>query len=253
MNRTRDRGRRDRKRPAGAAPHPQQDAGPAEAGFPKPGIERSAGLSCVKRLPAYLQLLRALQVEGCQNVSGTVLASVHNLEPVIVRKDLAVTGVSGTPKIGFRVSELIAGIERFLGWDNQSRAILLGVGNLGAALLGYRGFEDFGLQIVAAFDLDPKKTGRWIHRCKVQPTDQLIPFVRRNEIRLGVLAVPGEAAQEAAELMVRAGILGIWNFTPAKLQVPDEVVAQKEDLAEGLAVLSHRLRHSTRRSPPGGT
>ena len=202
-----------------------------------------AGLSCVKRLPSYLQLLRVLQAEGREYVSGTVLAGVHHLEPVIVRKDLANTGIIGTPRVGFRVTELITAIERFLGWDNQTKAVLVGVGNLGAALLGYRGFENFGLQIVAAFDVDPKKIGKWIHGCKIQSMNQLAGFVRRGEIKLGVLTVPVEVAQEAVDLMVRAGIRGIWNFTPLKLQVPDTVVAQKEDLAEGLAVLSHRLHH----------
>jgi redox-sensing transcriptional repressor len=204
---------------------------------------RKAGLSCVKRLPSYLQMLRVLQAEGREYVSGTVLAGVHHLEPVIVRKDLAITGIIGTPRLGFRVTELITAIERFLGWDNQTKAILVGTGNLGAALLGYRGFENYGLQIVAAFDVDPKKIGKWIHGCKVQSMNQLAGFVRRGEIKLGVLTVPAEVAQEAAEIMVCAGIRGIWNFTPVKLKVPDSVVAQKEDLAEGLAVLSHRLQH----------
>ena len=207
---------------------------------------RRAGLSCVKRLPAYLQLLRILQAEGNEYVSGTVLASVHHLEPVIVRKDLAITGIIGTPRIGFRVNELIAAIERFLGWDIQSKAILVGAGNLGTALLGYRGFENFGLQIVAAFDSDPRKVGRWLKGRRVQPLEQLVKFARRNRITLGVLTVPGDVAQEAANLMARAGIRGIWNFTPTKLDVPADIVTQKEDLAEGLAVLSHRLHYLSR-------
>lgn len=207
---------------------------------------RKAGVSCVKRLPAYLQLLRVLQAEGRQYVSGTVLASVHHLEPVIVRKDLAFTGIVGTPKIGFPVDELIIAIERFLGWDNQTKAVLVGVGNLGSALLGYRGFADYGLRIVAAFDSNPKKVGQWIHGCRVQSADKLIEYARRHNIVLGVLTVPAATAQEAAELMVRAGVRGIWNFTPVKLQLPENVVAQKEDLAEGLAVLSHRLHHLAR-------
>jgi redox-sensing transcriptional repressor len=202
---------------------------------------RRAGLSCVKRLPAYLQLLRVLQAEGKEYVSGTVLASVHHLEPVIVRKDLAITGITGTPRIGFRVNELIAAIERLLGWDIQTKAILVGTGNLGTALLGYRGFEHYGLQIIAAFDSDPQRVGRWLKGRRVQPMDRLVEFARCNHITLGVLTVPGEAAQEAVNLMIRAGIRGIWNFTPAKLAVPDNIVTQKEDLAEGLAVLSHRL------------
>jgi redox-sensing transcriptional repressor len=206
-------------------------------------IERKAGLSCVKRLPSYLQLLRVLQAEGQEYVSGTVLASVHHLEPVIVRKDLAITGIAGTPRVGFRVTELINAIERFLGWDNQTKAVLVGTGNLGAALLGYRGFENYGLLIVAAFDVDPAKIGKWVHGYKVQSMNQLASFVRRGEIKLGVLTVPADVAQKAVDGMVQAGIRGIWNFTPVKLQVPENVVAQKEDLAEGLAVLSHRLHH----------
>ena len=194
-------------------------------------------MSCVKRLPAYLQLLRILQAEGNEYVSGTVLASVHHLEPVIVRKDLAITGITGTPRIGFRVNELISAIELFLGWDIQTKAILVGTGILGTALLGYRGFENFGLQIIAAFDSDPRKVGRWLKGRRVQALEQLVKFARHNRITLGVLTVPGDAAQEAANLIARAGIRGIWNFTPTKLELPGDLVTQKEDLAEGLAVL----------------
>jgi redox-sensing transcriptional repressor len=202
---------------------------------------RKAGLPCIKRMPAYLQLLRVLQAEGQEYVSGTVLATVHNLEPVIVRKDLALTGAVGTPRVGFRITELITTIERFLGWDNQTKAVLVGVGSLGTALLGYQGFQNFGFRIVGAFDRDPKVVGKWVHGRKVQALAQLTPFVRRGEILLGVLAVPAEAAQEAADLMAKAGIKGIWNFTPTKLRLPEDVISQKEDLAEGLAVLSHRM------------
>jgi redox-sensing transcriptional repressor len=205
---------------------------------------RKAGLACVKRMPAYLQLLRVLQAEGQRHVSGTVLASVHNLESVIVRKDLAMTGAVGTPRIGFGITGLITAIERFLGWDNQTKAVLVGVGSLGTALLGYHGFQNFGFRIVGAFDHDPKIIGKWVHGRKVQGMDQLVPFVRRGEILLGVLTVPASVAQETAELMARAGIKGIWNFTPVKLELPDAVISQKEDLAEGLAVLSHRLHQS---------
>jgi redox-sensing transcriptional repressor len=192
-------------------------------------------------MPAYFQLLRRLQAEGQEFVSGTVLAGVHQWEPVIVRKDLALTGAVGTPRVGFRVAELIKTIEKFLGWDNQTRAVLVGAGNLGAALLGYEGFQNYGIRIIAAFDSRPTVAGTWLHGRKVQPLGRLSSFVRRGEIRLGVLTVPEEAAQAAADLMVRAGIRGIWNFTPCKLRLPANVVAQKEDLAEGLAVLSRRL------------
>ncbi len=212
------------------------------AGTPSPEAVRVAGVACVKRLPAYLQLLRILQGEGHEYVSGTVLATTHCLEPVIVRKDLALTGAVGIPRRGFRVPDLIAAIERFVGWDNQTKAVLVGAGNLGTALLGYRGFENLGLRIAGAFDRDPKKIGTWVQGRQVQSMARLPPFVHRLGITLGVLTVPADTAQDAANVMVGAGLKGIWNFTPINLQVPAGVVVQKEDLAEGLAVLSHRLR-----------
>jgi len=222
---------------------PDQNPGVTPAGTPSPEAVQKAGVACVKRLPAYLQMLRVLQSEGHEYVSGTVLARTHNLEPVIVRKDLAVTGISGKARLGFRVSDLILAIERFLGWDQQTKAILVGVGNLGSALLGYTGFENLGLRIAGAFDRDPAKVGKWVQGRKVQPMERLAPFARANRISLGILTVPAAAAQEAANVMVRAGIRGIWNFTPVRLNLPTGVVDQREDLAKGLAVLSHRLRH----------
>ena len=232
-----------RARQTASHPVPVLDSAVTPAGTPSAEAVQVAGVACVRRLPAYLQMLRVLQGEGHEYVSGTLLATTHSLEPVIVRKDLAVTGVAGTPRRGFRVAELIAGIERFVGWDNQTKAILVGVGNLGTALLGYQGFENLGLRIAGAFDRDPSKIGRWIQGRKVQPLSQLGAFVRRGGIRLGVLTVPAAAAQETVDFMIRAGIRGIWNFSPAQLKLPQGVVTQKEDLAEGLAVLSRKLQH----------
>ena len=227
---------------------PPQSAG-GNTAFPETVLRQSpvvrqAGLACVKRMPAYLQLLRLLQARGQETVSGTVLANAHSLGPVIVRKDLTLTGATGVPRVGFQIAELIQSIERFLGWDKQTKAVLVGVGNLGRALLGYQGFQDFGLRIVGAFDQDPHLAGKWVHGRKIQPMNQLIPFTRRGEIKLGVLTVPASAAPTTAKLMVEAGIIGIWNFTPAKLELPEHILTQKEDLAEGLAVLSHRLNRT---------
>ena len=232
-----------RERQTRTPPLPAVELAATPAGPPSAEAVRVAGVACVKRLPAYLQMLRVLQGEGHEYVSGTVLATTHSLEPVVVRKDLALTGAVGKPRRGFRIAELILAIERFVGWDNQTKAVLVGVGNLGTALLGYQGFENLGLRIAGAFDQDPSKIGKWIQGRKVQPISQLAAFVRRGGIRLGVLTVPAAVAQETASLMIRAGIRGIWNFSPARLEVPAGVVTQKEDLAEGLAVLSHKLQH----------
>ena len=202
-------------------------------------------VACLRRLPAYLQMLRSLQAEGREYVSGTVLSSVHHLEPVIVRKDLAATGATGTPRLGFRIVDLIDGIERFLGWDRRTKAVVVGCGNLGSSLLGYRRFDALGLEIVGAFDRDARKVGHMIHDRQVLPITKLERLVQSQNVTLGLLAVPAAAAQETASYMVQCGIRGIWNFAPVKLKMPEGIIVQKEDLAEGLAVLAHRLYHST--------
>src|ERR1035438_3042483 len=154
------------------------------AGTPSPEAVQVAGVACVKRLPAYLQMLRVLQGEGQEYVSGTLLATTHSLEPVIVRKDLAVTGAVGMPRRGFQIADLISAIERFLGWNNQTKAVLVGVGHLGTALLGYQGFENLGLRIAGAFDRDPAKIGKWIQGRRVQPIDR--KSTRLNSSHLGI-------------------------------------------------------------------
>jgi redox-sensing transcriptional repressor len=192
-------------------------------------------------MPSYLRELRRLQAEGRENVSATYLARELNMQPIVVRKDLASSGAVGTPRVGFDVDELIDAIEDFLGWKNTADAFLVGVGSLGTALLGYKGFGNHGLKIVAAFDTDPGKIGTEIHGKPVLKLDRLPQLARRMHVNMGVLTVPAEAAQEVTDLMVGGGMRAIWNFTPVKLDVPPGVVTQSEDLASGLAVLSVKL------------
>jgi redox-sensing transcriptional repressor len=132
-------------------------------------------------------------------------------------------------------------IEDFLGWNNVSEAFLVGAGHLGAALLGYQGFKDYGLDIVAAFDNDPAKGGTEIHGKKVFPFRQLPQLVKRMGIKIGVMAVPASCAQEVAGSMIEAGIRAIWNFAPVRISVPAHIIVQHENLASSLAVLSKKL------------
>lgn len=203
---------------------------------------RAIGLPTIQRLPLYLRILREVRGEGVQSISTTRLSEALQVQPIMVRKDLAVTGVVGRPRIGYQVEELIDHIERFIGWRDTSSAFLVGVGNLGTALLGYRGFEENGLHIVAAFDTDTKKIGSSIHGRSVFSLDRLTDLVPRMRVRIGILTVPAACAQETADRMVAAGICAIWNFTPVFLEVPPDVIHHQENLASSLAVLSTRLR-----------
>lgn len=201
-----------------------------------------ASKATIARYPIYLRYLRDLKKNGEENVSSTRIAEDMRLSPVQVRKDLAlVSSVSGRPKLGFGVEELIRDLERFLGCDNASDALLVGVGGLGRTLLGYEGFKNYGLNIVAAFDVDPKLIGQKICGVPVLSTEKLKHTAESLGIKLGVITVPKNAAQTTADLMVASGIRGIWSFAPTHLSLPDGVAVKYEDLAASLAVLSKRL------------
>jgi len=191
----------------------------------------------IRRLPSYLHIIRQAEKDGEEYISGTVIANELNLEPIQVRKDLAITGIIGKPKKGYPVQDLITAIEHFLGWDSIRDAVLVGVGNLGSALMGYQEFQFHGLNIVAAFDKDPKKIGSTVHGVPVLPLDTMELQVRHLGVTMAILTVPSTAAQETADILVKAGITAIWNFTNVKLKVPDSVMVQKEDLSSGYAML----------------
>jgi redox-sensing transcriptional repressor len=202
---------------------------------------KTAGVPTIKRLPLYLSLLRRMKTEGQEYASGTVVARELGLDPIVVRKDLAITGAVGRPRLGFPMDEIISAIEDFLGWSNTSDAMLVGVGNLGRALLGYRGFEQHGMRIVAAFDSNPGIIGTKVHGKTILDVKKLPEMAKAMHVQIGVLTVTASVAQAVADAMIEGGIRAIWNFTPTTLDVPGNVILQREELASSLAVLSHRL------------
>ena len=198
--------------------------------------------------PSYLHIIRNAQRNSQFYISGTVIAQELNLEPIQVRKDLAITGIIGKPKKGYPVDALIAAVERYLGWDEMHDAIVVGAGNLGSALMGYPEFRIHGLHIVAAFDTDPDKIGKKIHGVTVLNLADLEATIRGSKVDYAILTVPSPHAQETADTLVKSGIRAIWNFTNAKLKVSDEVVVHREDLSSGYALLSVMLQ--TRKNQP---
>jgi redox-sensing transcriptional repressor len=191
----------------------------------------------IRRLPSYLHIIRQAKNEGAEYISGTVIAQELHLEPIQVRKDLAITGIVGKPKKGYPVVALMAAIEHFLGWDEMQLAVLVGAGNLGTALTGYPEFQFHGLNICAAFDLDPGKIGKAIHGVPVFSLATLPEQIKNLKAHIAILTVPSAHAQEVTDILVPAGIDAIWNFTNVKLKVPETVIVQKEDLTSGYAML----------------
>ena len=195
--------------------------------------------SVLKRLPVYLLYLKNLPEDAPAHISATALASALGMGEVQVRKDLALVSDGGRPKIGYLRSALVEDIEAFLGYDNTTDAIIVGAGKLGCALLGYEGFAEYGLNIVAAFDRSPHAddSGKPIY-----PVDKLQSFCKRNKILMGIITVPAAHAQEVADTMIECGIKAIWNFAPVHLEAPSHILIQHQNMATNLAVLSMHLQ-----------
>ncbi len=207
-----------------------------------------ASKATISRLPVYLRFLRDKLKAGDENVSSTAIAEELRLNPVQVRKDLAlVSSESGKPKLGFRLKELIEGIENFLGICNTHDAVLCGVGSLGSTLLKYEGFKNYGLNIVAAFDTNSAVIGKKINGISVFAYDALPKTVKRLNIKMGIITVPKSVAQNVADNMAQSGIRAIWNFAPVHLSLPEEVAVKYEDLAASLALLGKKLEDTLRK------
>ncbi len=204
----------------------------------RPETKRHFPHPSIRRLPSYLRLLRRLVLDGAQKVSCTRIARELDLDSTQVRKDLALTGITGRPRVGYDLAPLVQAIEQFLGWNRASDAFLIGAGSLGKALIGYDNFRSCGLNIVAAFDVSEDKIGHDIFGRKVRRLAELPSLAKEKGVRLGVLTVPGSSAQAAADVMVAGGIRGIWNFAPVKLELPREVLVENVELVSSFAVLS---------------
>lgn len=207
--------------------------------FPLPQKEISK--SVLRRLPGYLAFLKAIPEDAGPNISATALANALDMGEVQVRKDLAMVSNGGRPKVGYNRLNLIDDIEQFLGYNNTNEAVLVGAGRLGRALLGYSGFADYGLKIVAGFDVDEKLVGFTKTGKPVRPISELEDVCRERKILMGIITVPAEYAQSVCDMMISYGIKAIWSFAPVHLDVPAHVLVQYEDMATSLAVLSKHL------------
>ena len=202
---------------------------------------QSISTQTLHRIPLYLNYLRSLPEDGSENISATAIAEALGLNDVQVRKDLAQVSSGGRPKIGYVTKRLIADIEEFMGYNDTRSAIIAGAGNLGRALFSYGGFSEYGLELVAAFDVDDSLIGTSIAGKPVLSFDRMKDLCQRMKIRIGIITVPADAAQQVCDQMVESGILAIWNFAPVHLNVPEGVLVRYENIACSLAVLAKRL------------
>lgn len=193
----------------------------------------------LKRLPVYMSYLKTLDDSEIEYISSAAVAEALDMNDVQVRKDLAaVCKSSGIPKKGFVVRDLIEGISDFLGYGSGNEAILVGAGNLGMALMSYRGFDNYGINIVAAFDNRPEL----IDNKRVFDISSLSEMCKKLKVKIGIITVPVDSAQKVCDMLVESGILAIWNFAPTHIKAPEEILVQNENMASSLALLSNHLR-----------
>jgi redox-sensing transcriptional repressor len=211
---------------------------------PKPTIP----VQTLRRIPYYHQILAEMEQKGERFVSSKYLAHFFHVDDTQVRKDVSVIGYKGKPKSGYSVTGLKQAIGDFLGINTQNTAILIGAGKLGSALIEYPGLSEYGLNLVAVFDSDPKKIGGKIGGFSIQPLDTLGKVVQSFDVGIAIITVPKEAAQGVCELVVEQNIKAIWNFAPTQLTAPPYVTIRNENMAVGLALLSHYLKKRTAES-----
>ena len=195
----------------------------------------------LRRLPWYLSNIKLMKEKGEQYVSSTQISKEINIDASQIAKDLSYVNISGRTRVGYNIDALIEVLESFLGFTNMHKAFLFGVGSLGAALLRDSGLHHFGLEIVAAFDVNPELVGKDLNGIPIFHSDDFETKMKEYEVNIGVLTVPINIAQEITNKMVDGGIKAVWNFTPFRIRVPENIVVQNTSLYAHLAVMFNRL------------
>ena len=195
----------------------------------------------LRRLPWYLSNIKLMKEKGEQYVSSTQISKDINIDASQIAKDLSYVNISGRTRVGYNIDALIEVLESFLGFTNMHKAFLFGVGSLGAALLRDSGLHHFGLEIVAAFDVNPELVGKDLNGIPIYHSDDFEAKMKEYDVNIGVLTVPINIAQEITDKMVDGGIKAVWNFTPFRIRVPENIVVQNTSLYAHLAVMFNRL------------
>ncbi len=195
----------------------------------------------LRRLPWYLCNVKLLKQKGEQYVSSTQISKEINVDASQIAKDLSYVNISGRTRVGYEVDALIEVLEDFLGFTDMHKAFLFGVGSLGGALLRDSGLKHFGLEIVAAFDVNPNLIGTHINGIPIFHSSEFVNKMKEYDVHIGVLTVPIEIAQQITDTMIAGGIKAVWNFTPFRIRVPENIVVQNTSLYAHLAVMFNRL------------
>jgi len=206
------------------------------ANIPKPSLER---------LAQYHQIALRAGEDGNESLSSVHLSKILGVDETLVRKDMASVGIVGKPRVGYSTGHIIGTLAEIMGLSQHTDAVLIGCGGIGSALLRYPGFGKYGLRISAAFDSDYNKVNQRVGDYVILPMEKCRSVINTFRVKVAILAVPTDAAQETADWLVQRGVEAIWNFAPVHLKVPEGIVVRNENLALGLAELIHHLKRKT--------
>ena len=195
----------------------------------------------LRRLPWYLAYVEILKANGVENVSSTQISRALSVDASQIAKDLSFLNIRGKTRIGYEVGALIEALSDFLGFTRSHKAYVIGTGSLGKALIRDSGLSNYGLEIVAGFDVNPDIIARTDLGVPIYHLDRIYEVMESNPASIGILTVPAQSAQECADTAIGAGIKAIWNFTPARIKVPAHIVVQNTTIYMNLAILFNKL------------
>ena len=220
------------------SPAPKRNNGNEHARVSASGIPKAS----LERMAQYHQIAMRAGEDGNESLSSVFLARILGVDETLVRKDMASVSIPGKPRVGYATGQIIDTLEEIFGLSQHTDAVMIGCGGIGSALLRYPGFRKYGLLISAAFDADYQKVNQRVGEYIVLPMEKCRSVINTFRVKVAILAVPADAAQETVDWLICRGIRAIWNFAPIHLRVPEGVVVRNENLALGLAELIHRLK-----------
>lgn len=210
------------------------------------GKDNKVSLTVIRRLPKYHRYLSDLMNKGISRISSQELSVLTGFTASQIRQDLNNFGGFGQQGYGYNVEDLQRELGKILGLDQKYNAVIVGAGNLGQAIANYRGFEDAGFNVLAMFDRNPRVIGLKIRDIEIKDMEHIEDFIKKNNVEIGIITTPKDSAQEVADIYVKAGVKGIWNFAPADITVPEEIIMENVRLNESLFILSYFLKASTK-------
>ena len=205
----------------------------------------------IRRLPWYLSYVRRLHTMHVEYVSSTQISKELNVQSSQIAKDLSFLNIRGKTRIGYEVKSLMVVLEDFLGFNRKHDAVVIGTGSLGAALMKDRGLENYGLNIVAGFDVRCEVIGQDLGGLCVYDISELADWQREHHVPIAILTVPVESAQEVADLVISCGMTAIWNFTPYRIKAPEHVVIANTSIYAHLAIIYNRMYNTNNESRQG--